>query len=519
VRTELIEESDAAFYLNVAGNVASGRGLVSDIVIDPSHGQPPPYPMTLVYYLYPLLVGGLARLVASLYTAAKIVSLAGSTAWLGLFAWLLWRARSPRSILDGIAFAACFGVVGLHPGLSTYGFLAYSENIYFPLLAVVAIAYDAWSTTDRLGPWTLLGALAAVSMQARIEGLLLAGALAVCSVLSRGEAEATTARERSVGEGIGGVVGAGRVLGRRLARRTLPLALGFAIGALPLFLLQARLHGDPLHGLKADLRRTAAGTRQAPLQGSLLGRLAGALLEGSRRALDPREDRSLHASVGPFLGVGVLGFAVAWWPRRPSVRDPVALLFTVYSAFILGALTFRQEAEPFRWHYDRRYAFVLIPALAYHVWLAWSVAGRVVRALLLGGMLAVGLHDAREARGFHWTSANFWFRDPPSALALAERLAALPPEATVLTSDAAYLNFKARVRTVLLYPYPGFPSVSWLVERYGVTHVAVHQGEERFVQDDPIAKKLAPIARVSSGGDGITLYGVQPEQPRRRGAS
>ena len=145
--------TDSDAYLDVAGNLLGGHGLVQRVVDFWRPGVPDPLGMWPP--LYPLAIAALARTGVALPLAARLVAALAFMAFA-----LAIHALARRAGGRGFALTATLLALGI-PGLAHAGVTAWSETLYLALLATALVG--AWDVGER-GAGVARAALAGVAL-------------------------------------------------------------------------------------------------------------------------------------------------------------------------------------------------------------------------------------------------------------------------------------------------------------------------------------------------------------------
>ena len=132
--------TDSDSYMDVAGNVRHGLGLVQRVV---DFTRPSlPDPMGMWPPVYPLTIAAIASLGGSVELAARAVAVLGYAMLLWALVRLMSRIISPGLVVLTLA------TITLQPSLSALSSTAWSETLYLALLTLGVLASLEWTDRD-----------------------------------------------------------------------------------------------------------------------------------------------------------------------------------------------------------------------------------------------------------------------------------------------------------------------------------------------------------------------------------
>lgn len=309
---------DGGYYTDVAAHVRDGRGLVSSCSI--LHEAYPRFPHpTAVYPLWPLLLGGLARIVP-IFEAGKWLATACYFATLG-FAYLWGKALYPGPLLPALpSFNAGHLLVlmfGLHDFFFQFTSYPYTEGLSYALACAALwrmtrlLPRPSWAGGLEVGAWLGLVILA------RYQMVLLA--MAALPVLA-GAAVASAGPRR------------------RYARMTLSAVVGLLLVVGPHYLYVRSFTPSLTPGLYVQWQRVRFADGLSPIPDVM--EVKGAL---------------------PWILDRLRGFSIAFDPRPKSLGYPLrfyafpyALVAAVPLLAVLGARNASRERLRAGWAWVRR---------------------------------------------------------------------------------------------------------------------------------------------------------------------
>jgi 4-amino-4-deoxy-L-arabinose transferase-like glycosyltransferase len=469
---------DPAGYIQIARNIASGRGFVSDVLWNYWVSFPAVTHASNEFWmpLASVIMAGSIRLFGDTLLAAQLPGMiAGSL--IALLIYVMGRTLWP----DQRRWSALAALLIVINAMLVYQSVSADSAAIYTLLATLALFSGARALDRKSVGWmALAGVWCGLSYLTRSHGLLLPVSIGLIALI-------VLQREPKL---------AIKLIGA--------LALGFVVLLIPWWLRNLNVFGT---------------IQPSPVTLAAMARDYG---EWFNYADPPSLSKLLVDGWGPLITVrlsgvwyclgvimlvtfpyGLLGLPVAWLRRESLFR-----MFAVYGSVLLLAsgLIFTVPSVTGAFYHSTG-PFVVWAALGIVIALRYLFARPKTRLIAVGLtmlLIALGLGQA----AFAWPSAIAQSRVQGRQFAAVTRWikANLPPGEPLITTQANTLNYSSGYPALTLPVVQDVAVVRQLADRYGVRYIVITEKSGQYPQalDQPQAQ-----ARLIEQLDGTLIYELE----------